>query len=302
MNIIGLHIDPLYLSWFKSKNIKMDPDLYDIKDGPKDGKKVFRKLGTCSRTFFHILNRAFGHPREQEERAADSLAGGIMQQGHQCGMLWGASLAVGAEAYRQCNNQNQTIGVAINATQRIMESFSKREHTINCSDITKCDFSNTLSFAKYFFSGRFLHCFDLAEKWAPEAVQSAIEGLSHKETEVSKDCVSCATEVVKKMGASDEEMIMVAGFAGGLGLSGSGCGALSAAIWMKSLEWCRQEKKKSSFKNPYSKKVLETFNLETDSRILCADISGTHFMNIDNHTSFIKKGGCTRLINTLAES
>ena len=280
----------------------MDPYLYDIKDGPKDGKKVFRKLGTCSRTFFHILNREFGHPREQEECAADSLAGGIMQKGHQCGMLWGASLAVGAEAYRQCNNQNQAICVAINATQSIMESFSKREHTINCSDITKCDFSSKLSFAKYFLSGRFLHCFDLAEKWAPEAVQSAIEGLSLKETIMSKDCVSCATEVVKKMGASDEEMIMVAGFAGGLGLSGSGCGALSAAIWMKSLEWCRQEKKKSSFKNPNSKKVLETFYLTTDSRILCSDISGAHFMNLDDHTSFIKKGGCTELINTLAES
>ena len=280
----------------------MDPGLYDIKDGPKDGKKVFRKLGTCSRTFFHILNREFGHPKEQEERAADSLAGGIMQKGHQCGMLWGASLAVGAEAYRQCNNQNQAIHVAINATQSLMESFSKREHTINCSDITKCDFSNKLSFAKYFFSGRFLHCFDLAEKWAPEAVQSAIEGLSHMETELSKDCVSCATELVKQMGASDEEMIMVAGFAGGLGLSGSGCGALSAAIWMKSLEWCKEEKKKSSFKNPYSKKVLETFYLATDSRILCADISGAHFKNIDNHTSFIKKGGCAELINTLAES
>ena len=29
-------------------------------------------------------------------------------------------------------------------------------------------------------------------------------------------------EVAKKMGASDEQMIMVAGFAGGLGLSGNG--------------------------------------------------------------------------------
>ena len=78
----------------------MDSKVYDIKDGPKDGKKVFRKLGTCSRTFFYILNREFGHPRELEERASDVLAGGIMQKGHQCGMLWGASLAIGAEAYR----------------------------------------------------------------------------------------------------------------------------------------------------------------------------------------------------------
>ena len=28
---------------------------------------------------------------------------------------------------------------------------------------------------------------------------------------------------------------MVAGFAGGLGLSGNGCGALAAAVWMNAL-------------------------------------------------------------------
>lgn len=280
----------------------MESKIYDIKDGPKDGKKVFRKLRTCSRTFFYILNREFGHPRELEERAADVLAGGIMQKGHQCGMLWGASLAIGAEAYRICENKNQAISVAVTATQDVMRSFSKREHTINCSDITRCDFSSNLSFAKYFFSGRFLHCFDLAEQWAPEAVKAAYDSLSNKGTVSQDECLSCATEVARKMGANEEEMIMVAGFAGGLGLSGAACGALSAAIWMKSLQWCREETKKSPLKNSGSKKILNTFYHTTDSKILCSDITGEQFANINNHTKFIKKGGCARLINTLAEA
>jgi len=280
----------------------MYSEITNLKDGPKDGKKIFRKLGTCSRTFFYILNREFGHQKELEERAADSLAGGIMQKGHQCGMLWGASLAVGAEAYRKCKNQNQAISVAVNATQKMMSSFSEREKTINCKDITHCDFSSKLSMAKYFFSGRFLHCFNLAEDWAPEAVQSAIEGLSDKEIVSSEECMSCATEVAKKMGASDEEMIMVAGFAGGLGLSGAACGALAAAIWMKSLSWCREVEKKSPMTNPYSKKTLNTFYQSTDSKILCSDITGVHFKNIDEHTKYIKYGGCNKLIETLAQS
>ena len=114
--------------------------------------------------------------------------------------------------------------------------------------------------------------------------------------------MSCATEVARKMGASEEEMIMVAGFAGGLGLSGAACGALSAAIWMKSLQWCREELKKSPLKNSGSKRVLNTFYHSTDSKILCSDITGEQFKNIDNHTKFIKKGGCAGLINTLAEA
>ena len=47
--------------------------------------------------------------------------------------------------------------------------------------------------------------------------------------------MSCASEVVKKMGTSNEEIVMVAGFAGGLGLSGSACGVLSAVISIKTL-------------------------------------------------------------------
>ncbi|WP_378174984.1 C-GCAxxG-C-C family (seleno)protein [Aquimarina sp. SS2-1] len=280
----------------------MESDIKYVTDGPKDGTKVFIKLGTCSRTFFYILNREFGHQREIEERASDSLAGGIMQKGHQCGILWGASLAVGAEAYRTCKDQNQAIQVAINATQHLITSFSKRESTINCRDITHCDFSSKLSMTKYMLTGRFLHCFKLAGQWAPEAVQAALKGLSNKNNEPSKACVSCATEVAKKMGASDEEMIMVAGFAGGLGLSGEGCGALAAAIWMKSLIWCQEEAKKSSLKNPYSKKLLDIFYHNTDSKIICSEITGKHFETIDDHTEFIKNGGCNKLIEILAES
>jgi len=66
-----------------------------------DTKKVFRKCGTCSRTFFHILDREFGQPKDREECAADLLAGGLKNTGHQCGMLWGATLAAGAESFRR---------------------------------------------------------------------------------------------------------------------------------------------------------------------------------------------------------
>lgn len=280
----------------------MDSKTYTIKEGPKDGKRVFRKLGTCSRTFFHILNREFGHPKELEERAADTLAGGILQEGHQCGMLWGASLAVGAEAFRICENQDQAIRVAVDATQKMMHSFTEREQTIICREITNCDFASKWSMAKYLFSGRFLHCFNLAQQWAPEAVRSAIDGLSNKPTTSTHECLSCATEVAKKMGAGDEEMVMVAGFAGGLGLSGAACGALSAAIWMRSLDWCREEAKKSPLKNLYSKETFQAFNELTDSKILCSEITGQHFQNMDEHTKFIKNGGCYDIIDALAKS
>jgi len=77
------------MTTFKSETVKLKT------------KRVFLKKGTCSRTFYYILNREFGYPMDEEERAIDPLAGGLLQQGYQCGMLWGASMAVGAESLRR---------------------------------------------------------------------------------------------------------------------------------------------------------------------------------------------------------
>lgn len=269
-----------------------------IKD-KNDAKKLFKTLGSCSHTFFHILNREYGHIKRIEERASDPFAGGIYQKGYQCGMLWGASMAAGAEAFRRYENQDQAIGVTIKATQHIMDSFKKRTDTIECNEITSCDWSSIISMAKYFITGKFLSCFNLAEKWAPEAIQAAEEGLT-EELDLPKECISCASQVAKNMGASDEEMVMVAGFAGGLGLSGNACGALSAAIWMKSLDRCR-ESEKTSYKDPNSEIYFEKFYAVTDNEIECNKITGRVFKTVEDHTAYIKNGGCEKLISTLSQ-
>jgi len=265
-----------------------------------DTKKVFLKLGTCSRTFFYLLNREFGHQMALEERAADPLAGGVLQKGHQCGMLWGASLAVGAASFRRCNDHDQAISVAVSTTQHLLESFSNRTNTVNCRTITDTDFSKKWEMLKYIlFKAKY--CFNLAEKWAPEAIEAAKEGLSLEQV-LSKKPISCASEVVQKMGASNEEMVMVSGFAGGLGLGGNACGALSAAIWMNTLSWSKEYPKKSALSNPKAKKTFKVFSAETNSEIICHKICGKHFKNLDDHSEFLKKGGCKKLINVLANA
>ncbi|HAW53081.1 MAG TPA: hypothetical protein DCX54_12245 [Flavobacteriales bacterium] len=114
--------------------------------------------------------------------------------------------------------------------------------------------------------------------------------------------ISCASEVVKNMGGNDEEVIMASGFAGGLGLSGNACGALSAAIWMNSLRWLKNHDAKSSYTNPLATNTLKTFNEQTECEISCKKITGSCFNSIKDHAEFIKYGGCKRLMTVLAES
>jgi len=273
-----------------------------------DAKAVFKKCGTCSRTFAHILNREFGHIKEHEERALNPLAGGIMNQGFQCGMLWGAALAVGAEAYRKHQDPNKAIATAVTATQQIVDSFEERSSTADCKEIIGYDLTSFMGVTKFMLKIAFQgmdnsHCFTMAEQWAPEAVAAATKGLSQP-VSFPQEPLSCASEVVRQMGGSAEEMVMVAGFAGGLGLSGNACGALSAALWKKMLDWCRANPGKNPpyFNNKTAKKMLKAFKAATADTMLCSEICGQEFKNLGSHTAYVNNDGCKAILDVLAHT
>jgi hypothetical protein len=103
------------------------------------------------------------------------------------------------------------------------------------------------------------------------------------------------------MGGSEEDMAIVAGFAGGIALSGSGCGVLAAAIWMKTLQWLKDNPdKKSAFPNPVSKTVLEKFMEVAEYEFECPKLSGKKFNSVKEHTEFVRSGGCAKIIEVLA--
>lgn len=271
-------------------------------------RKTFWKCGACSHAMYHLLNDEFDNVKPKEESASDLLAGGIAQKGEQCGMLWGGSLAIGTEAYRKFDDKNMAIAATINASKLLVESFQKRTRTVNCRDIAKVDWESKFDFAIYMLktiAHGFVYspCFNLIVKWTPEAVEAANKGLSENIV-FNNPCVSCSTELVKKMGGTVEESVMVAGFAAGIGLSGNACGALGAAIWYKMLELGKKtpEVAQKFMDNPDAKKVLRAFYMQTDSEMLCKNICKRTFNSIDEHSEYIKNGGCSELIEALAKS
>jgi hypothetical protein len=104
-----------------------------------------------------------------------------------------------------------------------------------------------------------------------------------------------------KMGTRDEEVVTVAGFAGGMGLHGNAYGALSATIWVNTLNWCRKDPKQSGYNNPHTEKILNAFHKAISSEILCHKITGQYFNTIHDQTDFVKSGGCNKLIEILSK-
>jgi hypothetical protein len=237
-----------------------------------------------------------------EEKAVASLAGGIMQHGYQCGMIWGATLAAGAQSYRLLGPGPQAEAAAITAAERLVESFRALNNTINCLEITGLDRSSSkLEMIKFFLAkGGSVGCFRRATRYAGEAFREIHDTFSERHEEPPSHPVSCAAMLARKMNQSDMHTVMAAGLAGGIGLCGGACGALGAAVWIIVMNSMKEGTGKFDYRNSAALDVIERFLKCTDYKFECSDIVGRTFENIDDHAGYVRSGGCSNIIEVLA--
>lgn len=230
------------------------------------------------------------------------LAGGIMQHGYQCGYIWGATLAAGAQAYRLLGPGSQAETGAIIAAQRLVESFRARFNNIDCLEITDIDkSSSTMKMIMYFLiKGGTIGCMRMGARYAQVAFSEINSALSEKYIDAPSPPVSCAAMLARKMGVSDMHTVMAAGFAGGIGLCGGACGALGAAIWIIGMNSSKEGVGKIDFKNPRAIDAIDRFMKCTDFKFECSEIVGRRFENIGDHAGYLRDGGCSKIIEVLA--
>jgi hypothetical protein len=253
-----------------------------------------------------VVDSSFDQPLLLEEHAVMPLAGGIMQHGYQCGMVWGAVLAAGAQAYRIFGASPQAEAMAIVASQRIVDSFCACNKYINCSEITELDWKpkskkgQSMKILKFFLKGGPIGCFSMAARYAPLAFDEINKAFANTSIEIPSSLVSCSALLAQKMGVSDMHRIMVSGFAGGIGLSSGGCGALGAAIWLYSITSQKGGAMKIDYADPKALEIVERFLVASDYEFECAKIVGRKFENVNDHAAYIQSGGCGKVIEALA--
>jgi hypothetical protein len=248
-----------------------------------------------------VVDDSFKQPMKPEEHAAMPLAGGLMQ-GYQCGMLWGAALAAGAQAYRLWGPGPQAETAAVIASQRALEAFRARTGEINCAEIIELNWKSPTKgrILKFFLKGGPIGCFRMAANYAPVAYDEIDAALSDNPIEPLASPVSCAALLAKQMGASDLHTVMAAGLAGGIGLSGGACGALGAAIWLSGVMSSEEQDGKIIFTGPAASAVTEKFLESSDYEFECAKIVGRKFENVADHAAYVGAGGCAKIIEALA--
>lgn len=250
-----------------------------------------------------VLDHAVDQPMKLEEHATASLAGGIMNYGYQCGMLWGAALAAGAQAYRLYSPGPQAETRAIIAAQRVLESFRGcTKNEINCLEITDLNMQGKIQIIKlmkFFIKGGPVGCVRMITKYSPKAFAEINTALSEELTDIPSTPVSCAAMLAKKMDVPEMHSIMVAGLAGGIGLCGGACGALGAAIWIIGMKG-KQEGLSNKAITLRASGTIDRFLRSTEYKFECSEIVGRKFENVADHAVYLGDGGCSEIIEVLA--
>jgi hypothetical protein len=93
---------------------------------------------------------------------------------------------------------------------------------------------------------------------------------------------------------------MAAGFAGGIGLSGGACGALGTAIWINGMNDSQEGVKNFNLEDPTILAMIERYLESADYEFECSKIVGRKFENVADHASYLRDGGCSKIIQALA--
>jgi hypothetical protein len=149
-----------------------------------------------------------------------------------------------------------------------------------------------------------------------EAIDDAIE--AHPKASQHAGMRNCAMEAFEQTARiagllSNGTKVVVAGLAGGLGLTGNACGALAATVFALTLKYFieRNKPKHSLIRSNLqglqlwdgwldpSREVLRRFKERFGTK-LCSRITGTTFEDNDSLYDFLQKGNCNRVVSALS--
>jgi hypothetical protein len=248
-----------------------------------------------------VVDDSYGFDLKPEEHATSPLAGGLAQLGYQCGQVWGAALAAGARAVELFGAGPAGQAAALHVSAQLIQQFRGRYSHVNCSELIGMEFKSVdaRSLAKFVVRGGPVRCFSMTAGFAKVTRAEIDAALAEEMPPAPALPVSCSSLLAQKRGASERHATLLAGFAGGVGLSGEGCGALGAALWLAALDEVTATGK-VDLADPRHMSVVERFLTAIDGDFECASIVGRQFAGVSDHAAYVASGGCARIIDALA--
>jgi hypothetical protein len=266
-----------------------------------------------------MLNRAAGYESKEIEEASDPLCGGLLLDGDcACGVLWGAGLAAGVRARERLPDRNAARLAALLSAKACLNWYSAQGKPVDCGQIIGMKKWNM---PLYLLKGNLRVCLRQLSECALDFHNRIDETLQIVETSgEAQPLRNCASESFREtarvIGLEEEDGdVLVAGLAGGLGLSGNGCGALVGAVFAHMLKYFKDRDKpkhsmlRSNLQGLYigdgwmepAREVVRRFTNALDTK-KCAEITQTEFGSPEDLHRYLETGACNGLQRNLAES
>ncbi len=273
----------------------------------------------CSEASMTTQMRGFGINAPPYEQAIHPFSGGFMHQGHACGLLTGAVLAAGFAARSRFDHDRTRCGAALHAAIELAKAHPELAGSVDCREITEVSLTKLSGRVRYIQRGKGRMCGRLHLKWAPQAQQLIEQALlEFGERRPVGSCANCSVRTMRELESSVRlkagDSVVVAGFAGGVGLLGNVCGALAAGVFAVSAEdqlrrdqmnrdsrirGSLEELTGANYRGAATRLRLE-FIGEFGSE-LCINIIGRRFQDAADHCAFVEQGGCENVTKFVAD-
>jgi hypothetical protein len=241
-----------------------------------------------------------------------------LHQGHACGQLFGALLSAGIRARERFDADDARAAAALHAARALAAAFSALDWSTDCRDNVG-PLITLLDRIRYLRSDRPRACGRTIIPWAAEAadvIDGALDELDPGAlSNPQRNCaVECMRRIAPAGGLEEGDAVLVAGFAGGLGLLGNACGALAAGVFALTARHYRgrgPEQRDSKLRGALQElnlisglraepaRLLEGFRRSFASE-LCRQMVGRRFESAEDHSTFIAEGGCQDVIEHVA--
>lgn len=278
----------------------------ETEDLVKKSKNLLFKTLNCCESQIVPIQALYDVTDTNLRMSVTGLAGGINNNGSTCGVIWGGALnlAVMHRAASQSWDISNEINL-IHDVQKFVNSFEQKFGSSLCRDRTCLDLKKFTGKIGLLIPSKVKGCVRQTA-WAMNYVSKSTINSSESSINSIDHCSTSIFEEIKlRTGINDLYLQQLStGLSGGIGLSGGGCSALSAAIMLLGLKYGNKDLEYGKRRNPLrwsppkfmkSANNLITLFKEKFGSLECRDITNTTFKNIENFNEYRSQGHCNEI-------
>ena len=113
-----------------------------------DAHRNFISRFTCSAAVFSAFSKELGLDPDTAKKIACGFGAGISKTGSICGAVTGAIMVIGLKYGKTESGDDAATEKTRTLTRRFITEFTKKNGTINCTDLLGCNLSNPDEYAR----------------------------------------------------------------------------------------------------------------------------------------------------------